>query len=422
MKLKKKILYNFGPIVIAFFLVFIILLLPIKGHVSNKTLEKAADSLSINVFKGEMIKDQAMEKNYVPFIGSSELSRMDPFHPSVLAEKYHRNYRPFLLGSAGTLSLTHYFSIQSMGNILKNKKAVVIISPQWFVKKGVKPNMFQYYYSSLQTITFLENSKNTFMDRYAAKRLLSLPSGKSDKIIQSALTKVAEGKRLNGFQKFYIYYLKGPMLHHEDILFSRLFIKNNLPLISHQAARLPNKYNYNKLYNDAILMGKKETNNNPFRLKNSFYNNRVKKVVKNLKGEQKNFNYTKSPEFSDFELLLNQFANEKTDVLFIIPPVNGKWMKYTGLKQSMLDAFSKKINYQLKSQGFNNVVDLVNDGNKPFFMQDTIHLGWVGWLTVDQYVKPFLKDLHSCSNQTNYHINKYFYSKQWQQKNPSTIK
>ncbi|MBU3851328.1 MAG: D-alanyl-lipoteichoic acid biosynthesis protein DltD [Candidatus Paralactobacillus gallistercoris] len=420
MKISKKLWRIFGPLIIAVLLVVVVLFAPIKGHVMHDTLQRAANSLSVNVLKGEMIKDQAMSQNYVPFIGSSELSRMDPFHPSVLAQKYHRNYRPFLLGSAGTLSLTHYFSVQGMGKILNHRKAVVIVSPQWFVKKGVDPNMFQYYYSSLQTTTFLENAKNTQMDRYAAQRLLSLPSGKSDKIIAAALQRVADGKPLSAFQAFYVRYFKGLILKHEDVLFSRLFIKNNQPLLNKQAAKLPTKYNYAQLYQDALRMGAAQTQNNPFRLKDSFYTNRVKKVVKKLKGSQVDFNYTKSPEFSDFELLLNQFAKEKTDVLFVIPPVNKRWMEYTGLKQSMLNNFDRKITYQLRSQGFNNIADLSQDGNQPYFMEDTIHLGWAGWLKVDQYVRPFLKDLHA--GKTNYHINNYFYTKAWQQRNPVTVK
>ena len=85
------------------------MLVPFKfGRSSQATIRQAASSMSANVLKGENIKNEAMAENYVPFIGSSELSRMDAFHPSVLAQKYHRNYRPFLMGMAGTQDLTHF--------------------------------------------------------------------------------------------------------------------------------------------------------------------------------------------------------------------------------------------------------------------------------------------------------------------------
>ncbi len=52
--------------------------------------------------------------------------------------------------------------------------------------------------------------------------------------------------------------------------------------------------------------------------------------------------YVKSPEYSDFQLMLNQFANDHTNVLFIIPPINAKWQKYTGMSSAMLATFDKK--------------------------------------------------------------------------------
>ncbi|KRN27463.1 extramembranal protein DltD [Lactobacillus selangorensis] len=368
--------------------------------------------MSSNILKGNKVKDQAVKQGYVPFIGSSELSRMDSFHPSVLAAKYKRNYRPFLLGAAGTQSLTHYFSVQAMGNQMKNKKAVVIISPQWFVKKGVRPSMFDFYYSPVQTAYFLAHAKNTAQDRYAAKRLLQLPSGTSDDVVTGALENVALGRKLTSFQSFYVKDLRGKMLKQEDAMFSEDFLKNNVPKIQLAASKLPKTYNEYKLEQLANQMGAQQTKGNPFGIKQKFYQNRVKPLVKHLKGSQTNFNYVSSPEYADFELLLNQFAKENTDVLFIIPPINQKWANYTGLSNTMIQQFDRKITYQLQSQGFNNIDDLTQDGNQKYFMEDTIHIGWRGWLQVDQRVRPFLKDLKA--KPQNYKIQSRFYTKKWQ--------
>lgn len=48
----------------------------------------------------------------------------------------------------------------------------------------------------------------------------------------------------------------------------------------------------------------------------------MKKNLAKTKGSQRNFNYTKSPEYGDLEVVLNQFKNTNSNVLFIIPPVN----------------------------------------------------------------------------------------------------
>jgi D-alanine transfer protein len=47
-------------------------------------------------------------------------------------------------------------------------------------------------------------------------------------------------------------------------------------------------------------------------------------------------------------------------------------------------------------------------------MQDTIHLGWLGWLEMDKAVQPFLeaKELPK----PGYDIDPYYYTKEWQNK------
>jgi len=168
-------------------------------------------------------------------------------------------------------------------------------------------------------------------------------------------------------------------------------------------------------------LGKAATSDNRFQISDKFYHQGLQKELKGgkLKNFQKNLSYTKSPEFSDFQLCLDQFARLNTNVLFIIPPINAKWQKYTGLSATMLKQFDQKIHYQLQSQGFNNIVDLSQKGNVPYFMTDTIHLGWRGWLAVDQRVNPFLTKKQT---QPHYAINDKFYSTKWQNLSPTALK
>ena len=411
---KRKLWQIFGPVFCAFVLLGIIFLVPWHfTNNSNSSLFKAAVSRSNNVFKGEKIKQAAFEKEYVPFYGSSELSRMDPMHPSVLAYKYHRDYKPFLLGGPGSQSLTHFMGMQGTSNQLTNKKAVMIISPQWFTKKGQDPAAFSMYTSQLQVVEWILNSKNNETTRYAAKRLLSMPAGTSDETTKSALETLAKGKQISPNLRN-ILRARHRILENEDDLFSSLNMPNNVPKIQSGAGKLPGTYAYDNLRQIATNQGSEHTSNNRFDIDNVFYKHRLKgKELKKLKGSQKHFDYTKSPEYGDLELVLDQFAQQHTDVLFIIPPVNSKWAKYTGLSESMYQEATNKIIKQLTSQGFTNIANLSKDGNKKYFMEDTIHLGWNGWLTVDQYVQPFMKQQN---RPITYNINDYYFSKNWANK------
>lgn len=83
----KKLWSIFGPLIVACLLVVLLFSLPISKKHSAAIEHKAAVSLSPVVFKNQSIKQQALSDkhtHYVPFFGSSELRRMDRFHPSVM--------------------------------------------------------------------------------------------------------------------------------------------------------------------------------------------------------------------------------------------------------------------------------------------------------------------------------------------------
>lgn len=411
---KKKLLLAVGPFFVALLIIGLIIYSPINlfKKPSAKAVHHSASSMSVNVLKGNTLKNEAMESGkYLPIFGSSELSRVNEFHPSVLAQKYNRGYEPYLLGAAGTQSLTHYFMLNSMKEDLKGKKLVFVISPQWFVKEGVGDPMFSLFYSPLQTNQWVMDADAFDMnDQYLAKRLQKFSSVKSDTQLMGDMKEIAKGSELSQGDKRQAA-RRYRMLLKEDLLFSRIGIKSKQKRIDNAAENLPDNYSYEKLDQLAYQIGEKETDNNEFEVANNFYTKRILPVKAKMKNAQTKFDYISSPEYSDFQLLLNEMAKSEMDVLFVIPPVNKKWANYTGLSQDMLDSFSKKITYQLNSQGFNHVADYTDKHSEDYFMEDTIHIGWRGWLNLDRDLQDFLQD----STKPTYQIKSdEFLSKEWQ--------
>lgn len=204
------------------------------------------------------------------------------------------------------------------------------------------------------------------------------------------------------------------MLRNEDNFFSSFQLRDRVNKIQKKAKVLPGAYSVAALNKVAEEQAAAHTTSNNLGIDNTFYRTRLpKKVLKRLKGSQRNFDYVHSVEYGDFQLMLEQFAKQHTNVLFIIPPINGKWMKYTGLSAKMYQESVAKMEQQLTSQGFENIADLSRRGNEKYFMQDTIHLGWKGWVAVDQAVRPFMK---LPNERYNYDMSNYYYSKKWQNK------
>lgn len=421
MTTKKKLLGIFGPLIAAAVLLILFFFTPIKLDLDSKSvLADASTSMSANVLRGNAIKNKAISsETYIPFFGSSELSRISPFHPSVLAEKYNRDYRPFLLGAPGTQSLTQAMMMNSMGNSLEHKKVVFILSPQWFVKKGITDDYFNAYYSKLHVYQWVNGiEKVDANDQYLANRLLAFPMVKDDKQLTSVLEKIKKGKQPS-FSEKQTMDLTINVLAREDELFSKIGMASKEDAIKKAERALPAEYNDAELDELACKIGKQATSNNKFEISNNFFTKRLKKKIGKLKGAQKDLDYRYSPEYSDFQVVLNQLAKNEADVLFIIPPVNQHWSDYTGLSQEMLQEVSQKLRYQLESQGFTNIADFSKEASTQYFMADTIHLGWRGWLAADQHIKPFLEKTNQ--KKPSYHLNDSFYSEEWQQKDPKTI-
>ncbi|MCW0952898.1 D-alanyl-lipoteichoic acid biosynthesis protein DltD [Weissella ceti] len=409
----KRLWLMFGPVLLAVLgVITLVFLVDVSPKMDYTAQKKTATSVDPKVFKSATLKQELLgntEHRFVPFFGSSEWKRFDPFHPSVLAEKYDRDYRPLLLGQAGATSLSQYFGMQQISDQMTNKQAVFVISPQWFAKRGTSKGAFGEFYSPSQALYFLKNATTDASDQYAATRFLAMiPDGKMTKL----MTKVSEGKSLNQADHDWIDWQLQIQMK-EDKFFSAWRLNADYKKdVEKNLSTLPNKFDLQTLTEIATKAGEENTTNNQFGIQNKFFAERLghgNKLAK-LKNSQTHFNYCRSSEYSDFQLVLEQLAKTKTDVLFIIPPVNKKWSDYTGLNVDRYNSAVEKIKTQLTTQGFNNITDLSKDGGKPYFLQDTIHVGWNGWLAIDDAVKPFLSQP---SKPVEYKIDNQFLSEAW---------
>lgn len=402
-----------GPVFCAALLVVCLLVFyPTQIHHNFEAEKRSAVTLTATSFKGRMQKVQALtdtNHRFVPFFGSSEWLRFDSMHPSVLAEKYDRSYRPYLLGQRGAASLNQYFGMQQMLPELENNTVVYVVSPQWFTKTGYDASAFQQYFNSDQLTSFLTQQTGDTANQHAAERLLQLYPNVT---MADFVKKVAVGKDLSGAEEEFIE-LMARINKRQDFFFSSLIPSYNRHYDQRVLSRLeqlPEEFSYEALEKVAIQEAKEHTKTNDLGIDDRFYQRRLKSKIEQLKDAQKNVSYIKSPEYNDLQLVLTQFAQSKTNVLFVIPPVNEKWMAYTGLREDMYQQTVEKITYQLQSQGFTNIADFSKDGGKAYFMQDTIHIGWLGWLEFDKVVDSFVANPQPAPT---YHLNPAFFSKEW---------
>ena len=409
----KRLWLIFGPLFLASFLVLLLIYF-YPGNQSHNLLEEkhSAAAISTESFKERSQKIRALSDpnmRFIPFFGSSEWIRFDSMHPAVLAEKYNRSYRPYFLGQAGAASLNQYFGMQQILPEIENKQAVFVISPQWFTEEDYEPAFFQNYFNNDQLTAFLENQSGDTAAKHAAIRLLKQNPNVA---LKGIVQKLSKGEGLSEVDQVAIN-IFARFNERQASLFGQFSIRGKLKYKEHvenYLKDLPDQFSYQELEKIARKDAETNTTNNDMGMENHFYTTQIKKDLKKLKGSQKTHTYLKSPEYNDLQLVLTQFSKSKVNPIFIIPPVNKKWMDYAGLREDMYQQTVQKIRYQLESQGFTNIADFSKNGGDPYFVKDTIHLGWLGWLAFDKAVDPFL------SNPTpapTYHLNERFFSKDW---------
>lgn len=383
---------TFIPLIVALVLFLGILFVPNKWlayFISDAKITQAGSALNPLMFQGAYMQQQLFEQdNTLPIIGSSELNRFDPFHPYNYAQAENTAYEPVLIGRGGMQSITHFLNFATQQHSLKDKKMMIIVSPQWFTPKGMDEFHFSPNYSMLQAYQLAFNDEmdadlrkramtrllqfDTIKRDYVLKTLYEyeLADGKDNKI-KGNLAKIAGRTNLALLEKKDLYYalLPNPMRNHQE--------NKNLIVGKSFEQQLASAEQY----------GAKRTSNT-LMIDDSTYNSTIEPRLARLKNFRKKEQYTNSPEYGDFQLMLDMLKDAGAKPLFVSIPVNGKWYDYGGFPKERREAYYKKMRQTLEASGF-PYVDYSDHEYDPYFIKDTIHIAWKGWVYFDRDMTKF---------------------------------
>ncbi|EOG8709277.1 D-alanyl-lipoteichoic acid biosynthesis protein DltD [Bacillus cereus] len=386
---------KFGPLFLALFLFFGMLLIPLcflTPLVSEQKVEDATTSLKKEMFQGIVLQQKMlMDQKYLPMYGSSEFSRLDVYHPSNYFKINNQGFIPFLVGRGGTQSLTHVLSLSALMDNLENRKMVFVLSPQWFVKEGLDELHFAPNFSSQQAYHFLFNDElQPEMKRQIAKRLLEFEIVQKDKLLKNSLEGIVYNDTIHSLKSTIskpFAYLYRNILDRKDLMMSIFDIKSRKENVDPELRLLT----WEKIRNHAENTGEMESDSNAFGIVNHYYNKNIKSKLDNLKGYRAHESYTESPEYQDFQLILDILKQKKAKPLFISVPFNGPWYDYAGVPKERRDEYYNKIYAQIKRAGF-PIVDFSNHEYDKYFLKDTIHIGWKGWVYFDEEIQKFYQN------------------------------
>lgn len=337
--------------------------------------------------KGIILQQKLIENKDIQIYGSSELgSRVDKFYPTYFFNK-ENGFQLDLIGRGNSQSIIHAVNIAALGDELKNRKIVIIISPQWFNKNGISKDGFEMNFSSLQFYKMISSKLDKSVKLKICERLNGLTNqDKNIKLYTSLYSKNNSLSKaaLSVFKPYF--YIEYKILDIKDKIKSYKLL---LDYKDNSENTFESSFNWEENLMEAEKMGKQATNNNEFQIENNYYNKYIRNNLKKLKGSMKNGKYTVSPEFEDLKLLISICKSNNIKPLFISVPVNGKWYDYTGFSKSDRDEYYKKLNNLITSNGF-KIADLSNHEYDEYFLKDIMHLGWKGWVYVDKAIYEYL--------------------------------
>ncbi|WP_047475958.1 D-alanyl-lipoteichoic acid biosynthesis protein DltD [Bacillus siamensis] len=379
----------FGPIILAFVLFVGAIAVPaswLTRFIPEKRVEESAAALNPNMFQGLYLQNKMFEDSkYLPIFGSSELSRLDEFHPSNYFQVNNQGFTPYLVGKGGSQSLIHAINFAAHADQLKGKKMVFIVSPQWFQKKGSDEKHFAPNFSSIQALNLAFNDQiDPVIKKHMMKRMLHYKVVQNDTVLSELYKGITKGEKWKVNTVMPVAKAYYALLEKKDLYYSMEEPKGPKRKISE---KLKEK-NWTELEKAANQLGKRSSSNQ-FDIDDSVYKV-IKHQLPKLKNSKKGKSYKESLEYSDFGDMLNILKDAGAQPMFIVIPVNGKYYDYTGWPKKGRTDYYKKVTKQIKAKGF-QVADLSGHEYDPYFMKDTIHIAWKGWVYADKAMEQFYK-------------------------------
>ena len=381
----------FSPIILAFLVLVMLVIMPnqwIEKMIPKSRISQAATELNPFMFQGKYVQQKMLEDNhYLPIYGSSELARLDRFHPANYFKETGADFTPFLIGRGGTESLIHFLNFAEHTGQMNGKKMVFVLSPQWFQPNGTDETHFVPNYSSLQGYDLAFNNKiDPILKKNAMERLLKFSPIQNDPFLsimyKAEITSNPWTKRECTLVRPMAYVYR-ELLIKKDLYYS---LAGGIPRKRDISPNVRHK-SWDELAVQADHFGERRSTNNRFYVSNNQYI-KIQKLVPSLKDNKIGASYGESPEYNDFQLVLDLLKESGAEPLFISIPVNGKWYDYTGFPKEGRTAYYERIKKQIESEGF-QIADFSTHEYDPYFMKDTIHIGWKGWVYTDKVIKDF---------------------------------
>ena len=340
-----------------------------------------------------LLRQSAAQEDTLLIFGSSELRTTEiSTHPANFFAGKRAGFQVDLVGRGSCQSLIHALQIAASGEALRGKKVVLITSPQSYVPEGIAPDLFMANFSCQQYLELLADDSlsgeiKTALSRRVAELMEEYRALPDAAPVDPAIAALAEHTAAPTILSAVRDTILAPYYGFSRWLYS---VKDQVSvrqiLAEGEDCAAPGELPVIDWESEArAAAGQAEvmTGNNGFGMLDGYYTTYIGSRLERQKDRDKDLSYTRSKEYGDLRLLFAVCREKGVEPLFIHVPLHGEWSDYTGFSSHRREEYYQNVREIAEEYGI-QTLDLTGYEYEEYFMCDTMHLGWKGWLAVDK--------------------------------------
>lgn len=391
----KKVTLLFMPILIgliSYFGINTYLDIQINKYMKEKDINKIASTPGENIkYKGTIFNSYFANNDGIIIQGSSELTANLDQMPTKIFPTKELNKQVEIIGRGYVQNLQHTSVIGSISfKEGANTNMVSLQSFQWYTYGGISADNYKTTFSPVQYYKYLNNNKISKENKIKyTQRVNTLISGSKQYMPEYINSKLYYNDNL--CSKIGRIVLKPYFILRESMvqLKEKVELYKEFQDIGIANENKAKELKWEEEEKKAEEQGKVAITNNDLGIKDEVYDN-LKNDLDKYRNSGGDIDYKLSYEFQDFELYLDTCLDLGIKPYIILMPTNGIWYDFTGSTGEKRQEFYNKAEELAVSKGF-DVLNLFDDEYTEYFMVDTQHLGWKGWIKVDKEINNYFK-------------------------------
>lgn len=343
-----------------------------------------------------LLRLAAAEEGELLIFGSSELKTTDiATHPANFFADRRCGFQIDLIGRGSCQSLVHALCIAGSGEALRGHRIVLITAPQSYVPEGIAPDLFLANFSEQQLLLALaDESLAPETRQYLAARvqeLIARYAGQTGRELQKATAAGLMCRAAARGDAFSLALLRPYAALSARLLETKDAVSAARVMASYgDSPRAERPIDWAAEEDAALAQAREMSGNNDFFMTDGYYSTYIGRRLEDQAGKDAALSYAESPEYDDLRCLLDICRQKEIEVLFVHVPMHGQWCDYTGFDAARRADYYEQVRQIVSGYERVRLLDLTGYEYEPYFLCDTMHLGWKGWLAVDRAITEFM--------------------------------